>query len=84
MKLAKDADLMICEATYSSKLEEKGEAYGHMTGKQAGLVANQANAKRLVLTHFSARYKTTHEVEDDAKGVFSNSVAAKDFMVFKV
>ena len=84
VKLAEDADLLICEATYDSKFEEKGEAYGHMTGRQAGLIANQANAKKLVLTHFSARYKTTHEVEEDAKGVFNNSIAAKDFMVFNV
>ncbi|MBW2975342.1 ribonuclease Z [Candidatus Woesearchaeota archaeon] len=84
VRLAMDADLMICEATYSSKLEEKGEAYGHMTGRQAGLVANEANAKKLVLTHFSARYKTTHEVEEDAKDVFNNSIAARDFMVVKV
>lgn len=84
IKLAKDADLLICESTYSSKLEEKGEAYGHMTGKQAGLVANQANAKKLVLTHFSARYKTTHEVEEDARNVFNDSIAAKDFMVLNV
>lgn len=84
VKLAEDADLLICESTYSSKLEEKGEAYGHMTGKQAGLAANQANVKKLVLTHFSARYKTTHEVEEDAKNVFNNSIAAKDFMVIKV
>jgi ribonuclease Z len=84
IKLAKDADLLICESTYSSKLEEKGEDYKHMTGKQAGLIANQSNAKKLVLTHFSARYKTTEEVEEDAKDVFDNVVAARDFMVFKV
>ncbi|MBW2990004.1 ribonuclease Z [Candidatus Woesearchaeota archaeon] len=82
--LADSSDLLVCEATYSSKLEEKGEAYGHMTGKQAGLIANQADAKKLILTHFSARYKTTHEVEEDAKSVFNNSIAAKDFMVFRV
>lgn len=82
--LAKDADLLICESTYSSKLEEKGEAYGHMTGKQAGLIANQANVKKLFLTHFSARYKTTHEVEEDARNVFDNSQAAKDFMVVRL
>jgi ribonuclease Z len=84
VKIGKDADLLVCEATYASELEEKGEEYGHMTGKQAGLVANQANAKKLVLTHFSARYKTTEQVEEDAKDVFSNSIAAKDFMVIKV
>jgi len=84
VKLAEDADLLICEATYSSKLEEKGEEYGHMTGKQAGLIANKAGVEKLVLTHFSARYKTTEEVEEDAKDVFSNSIAARDFMVFKL
>lgn len=84
VKLAKDADLLICEATYSSKLEEKGEEYGHMTGKQAGLIANQANVKKLILTHFSARYKTTEEIEEDAKDVFSNVKAAYDFMVLKL
>ncbi|HZX44860.1 MAG TPA: ribonuclease Z [Candidatus Nanoarchaeia archaeon] len=84
VKLASDADLVICEATYSSRLEEKGKEYGHMTGKQAGLLANQANAKKLVLTHFSARYKTTEEVENDAKDVFSNTTAAWDFMTIKI
>jgi ribonuclease Z len=84
VKLGKDADLLICEATYASELEEKGDKYGHMTGKQAGLIANQADAGRLALTHFSARYKTTEEVEEDAKNVFSNSIAAKDFMVINV
>ena len=84
VKLAEDADVLICEATYSSKLEEKGEEYGHMTGKQAGLIANQANVKKLVLTHFSARYRTTEEVEEDAKSVFNDSIAAKDFMVVRL
>lgn len=84
IKLAENADLLICEATYSSKLEGKGEEYGHMTGKQAGLIANQANAKKLILTHFSARYKTTEEVEEDAKNVFNNSIAARDFMVVRI
>lgn len=84
VRLAKDADLLVCEATYSSKLEEKGKEYGHMTGKQAGLIANQANAKKLILTHFSARYKTTQEVLDDAKDVFSEVTAAWDFMTVKI
>lgn len=83
-RLAKDADLLICEATYSSKLEEKGEAYGHMTAKQAALIANKANAKKLVLTHFSARYKEIEEIKEDAKNYFDNVVCAYDFMKVKV
>jgi len=80
LKLAQDADLLVCESTYSSKMEDKAEDYKHMTSKQAASIANQSNAKQLVLTHFSARYKDTHELEEDAKDVFNNVVAAKDFM----
>jgi len=80
LKLAQDADLLICESTYSSSMEDKAEKYKHMTSKQAALIANQANAKKLVLTHFSTRYKDTYELEEDAKDVFDNVVAAKDFM----
>jgi len=80
IKIAQDSDILISEATFSSKLDEKAESYNHMTAKQAGLVANQANVKKLVLTHFSTRYKDTHELEEDARDVFDNVIAAKDFM----
>jgi len=83
-ELAKDADLLVCEATYSSKLEEKGEAYGHMTAKQAASVANRSNVKKLVLTHFSARYKEMTEILEDAKDLFNNVVCAYDFMKIRV
>jgi len=79
-RIAEDADLLICEATYSSKLVEKSEEYGHMTAKQAAQVANKANSKQLVLIHFSARYKNTQELEEDARDIFDNVICAKDFM----
>ncbi|MBI2142654.1 ribonuclease Z [Candidatus Woesearchaeota archaeon] len=84
VELAKDADMLICEATYAEDLEEKAEAYRHLTSKQAGLIANKASAKKLVLTHFSQRYKTTHDVEEGAKTVFDNIICAKDFMRVRV
>ena len=79
-KIAQDADLLISEATYSSKLVGKSEEYGHLTAKQAAQVANKANAKQLVLIHFSARYKNTQEIEEDARNIFDNVICAKDFM----
>ena len=77
-KIAQDADLLICEATYSSKLVDKSEEYGHMTAKQAAQVSNKANVKKLI--HFSARYKNTQELEEDARNIFDNVICAKDFM----
>ena len=79
-KTADNADLLICEATYASKLVDKSEEYGHLTAKHAGQLANKANVKQLVLIHFSARYKNTQEIEEDARDVFDNVICAKDFM----
>ncbi|MBD3309747.1 ribonuclease Z [Candidatus Woesearchaeota archaeon] len=84
VELAEDADLMICESTFASEHEKKGEEYMHMTAKQAGLLANQAQAKKLVLTHFSQRYKNTSEIEEDARTVFDNVVCAEDLMRFRL
>ena len=79
-KIAQDADLLICEAAYSSALEEKARQYKHMTAKEAALVASRSNVKQIILTHFSARYKNTHELQEDAQSVFQNVQCAKDFM----
>ena len=84
LKIAQDADILICDSTYSSKLQEKAEKYKHMTAKQAALIANQANVKQLILIHFSIRYKNTHELEEDARSVFDNTICAKDFMKIKI
>jgi ribonuclease Z len=84
VKLAENADLLIIEATYISEKEEKAEAYEHLTAKQAALIANNANAKKLLLTHFSQRYKTTHDIEEEAKTYFANTTCAYDFMKVRV
>ena len=84
LNAAKDADLLIAESTYSGKLEEKGETYGHMTATQAARLASQAGAKRLILTHFSQRYKDTNELVEEAGTYFPNVSAADDFMKVKL
>jgi ribonuclease Z len=80
LKIAKDSDLLICEATYANDLREKAEQYKHMTAEQAAQVANMAKVKRLVLTHFSQRYKNCQQIEEDARAVFNNITCANDFM----
>lgn len=83
-KLAENSDVLICEATYGAKLEQKSEEYGHMTSKQAAMIANSSNVKKLILTHFSARYKNTHELESEARDIFDNVISANDFMEIKL
>jgi ribonuclease Z len=83
-KLAEDADLLICEAAYSSKLEDKAMQYKHMTAKEAALIASRGCVKDLILTHFSARYKDTQEIQEDAQNIFQNVKCANDFMKVKL
>lgn len=83
-ELAKDADILIAEAAYMDDLEEKGLEYKHLTTKQAALIATKANVKRLIITHFSQRYKTTKELKEEIKTFFKNSEAAHDFMKVKL
>ena len=84
VKLAENADVLICESTYLSEKELKAEEHEHLTAKQAALIASNANAKKLVLTHFSQRYKTVHELEDEARIYFPETIAAHDFMRIRV
>jgi len=84
VKLAEGADILIIEATFGSDLQEKAEEYGHLTAKDAAMLANESGVKKLVLTHFSQRYKNSKELEEDARQVFDNTVAAEDFMKVRI
>jgi ribonuclease Z len=55
-ELADDADLLVCESTFSDAHAALADDYGHLTAGQAGQIAAAAGARRLVLTHFSQRY----------------------------
>jgi ribonuclease Z len=84
VKLAKNADLLISESVYAGKLQEKAEDYRHLTAKDAAMMASQADVDKLVLTHFSQRYKTVDELEEEAKIHFPNTTCAFDFMKIKL
>jgi ribonuclease Z len=51
-----------------------------LTAEQVALVANRSGVKKLILTHFSQRYKSLADLEDEAKGFFPETTLAYDFM----
>jgi ribonuclease Z len=84
VELAREADILVSEATYADELEEKATEYKHLTARHAAMIANDANAKQLILTHFSSRYKDTDKIEEDARNIFDNTLCAKDFMRIRI
>jgi ribonuclease Z len=79
-KFAADADLVIHDSTLDDMLGEKAELDGHSTPSQAAKEAKKAKAKKLVLTHISARYPDARLLLEQAQKVFRNVVVAEDFM----
>ncbi|WP_307816183.1 ribonuclease Z [Hoyosella rhizosphaerae] len=56
VELACGVDLLVIESTYLESEREYAQRYRHLTAMQAGRIAAQAGAKKLLLTHFSERY----------------------------
>jgi ribonuclease Z len=80
--IAKNASLLICESTYLEEHKELALLHHHMTAKQAATIAKEAQAKQLILTHFSARYQNLKPFEIEARSIFPQSFVADDLMTF--
>lgn len=70
VKLAKNTNVLIHEATFNESLSDKAEETGHSTAKDAARVANEAKTKLLVITHFSARYTNEYVLLREARDDF--------------
>ncbi|MFX1559669.1 MAG: ribonuclease Z [Promethearchaeota archaeon] len=79
-KAAQGADVLICEAMYTSEHANLAEERGHSTATAAAELAKESDVKLLVLTHYSPRYHEGKEVIGEALPIFSNSVLALDHM----
>jgi len=80
--IARGAKALICESTYTEEHVELAHKHYHLTAKQAATIAKQAGAKKLILTHFSARYQHLRDMEAEAKAVFPNTYMAEDLRTF--
>ncbi|MDN3583083.1 ribonuclease Z [Mucilaginibacter flavus] len=79
-----DATLLYHESTFLNDMLDRARETNHTTALQAGEVALKTNARRLLIGHFSARYKTLNELLEEARSVFPNTDLAIEGRTFYI
>jgi len=66
-------DLLYHEATFTSEMQDRAESTYHSTAAQAATIASMAGVGKLLLGHYSTRYKELGPLLDEARKVFAES-----------
>lgn len=82
--LCMGCDLIYHEATYSADEGKIAKERGHSTTADAAKVATKACAKRLIIGHFSSRYKDLELLLEESKAIFSESYIAEEGKTFSI
>jgi len=79
-----NVDLLYHESTFLKDKENLCETTGHSTAEQAAEIAKMANVKKLILGHYSSRYKNLELFKEEAKPIFNKVELAHEGVTFKV
>jgi ribonuclease Z len=80
--ILKDVDVLYHESTFLEDHEHLCAKTKHSTAKQAAMIALKANAKHLILGHYSTRYGGLEGFKSEAETVFSDVLLAEDGKTF--
>jgi ribonuclease Z len=82
---SRGADLLIHEATFGDEEAERALETGHSTAREAAGVARDSGVRRLLITHFSARYsRDASALDREAREVFRETIVGRDGMEIDV
>jgi len=77
-------DVLYHESTFHSEQAERAKVTFHSTAAQAAMLAQQAQVKRLLIGHFSARYKDLNPLLEEAQAIFPNTQLATEGKALQV
>lgn len=81
---AHEAHLLYHEATFLHELKNRATETFHTTAKEAAEIAAESDVDRLIIGHYSSRYRTTDALVNEARSVFSNTDPAEDGLVLDI
>jgi ribonuclease Z len=79
-----NADLLYHESTFLNNMLDRAQSTHHTTALQAGEIALKTSARKLLIGHFSARYKTLNELLEEAQSVFPDTELATEGKTFVI
>jgi ribonuclease Z len=82
--LAQDANLLYHEATFADSLKAKAKQTGHSTASQAATTAKNASVSKLLLGHFSSRYRSLDILIEEASQTFLEVELAQEGRCYSV
>lgn len=77
-------DLLFHEATFAADNLARAKETFHTTAAQAAELARAAGAKKLLIGHFSARYEDESILLEEAKGIFPETLLAKEMLCVSI
>lgn len=80
----KGLDLLYHEATFTTAMASKAKETMHSTAAEAAEIAKKAGVGRLLLGHFSSRFKSVDVLLQEAKAIFPNTELSFEGGIFDV
>jgi ribonuclease Z len=80
----KGVDVLYHEATFTTEEKDKADETMHSTAAEAGMIASKATVGRLLIGHFSARYKELTLLRNEAMQHFANTSLAVEGETFQI
>ncbi len=84
LPIIENVDVLYHESTFLESEQSLAERTLHSTAKEAARIALKANAKQLILGHYSTRYDSINLFKDEAQTVFSEVLLAEDGATFEL